>query len=43
MGERHAPLFHMNTSVLRFLFLMFMAELKAAALIDIWLETENAL
>ena len=41
MGERHAPLFHMNISVLSFI-LMFMAELKTAVHIDIWLETENA-
>ena len=41
MGERYAPLFHMNTGVLSFT-LMFMAKLKTASLIAICLETENA-
>ena len=43
VGERHTPLFHMNTGVLSFnLLLMFMAKVETASFIAIWLETENA-
>ena len=41
VGERHAPLVHMNTAVLSFT-LMFMAKVETASLIVIWLETGNA-
>ena len=41
MGERHAPLVHMNTGVLSFTF-TFMAKGETASFINIWLETENA-
>ena len=43
VGERHAPLFHVNTCS-SFYFLVFMAKTKSRSiyLLIIWLETENA-